>query len=172
MKLLLAIQTVIARRAAVLCCILLTVMSGAALAQTTGSVNPSPGAAEPSVKVDVSPGDCMPIGLTASGEFVFPILCKELIERERGKVVEQKPAAVEEKPPDTEEKPAAEKSEAVAPEISKPADNPVKTSPLQKRVEREPGERTIGPPGCTRFRSYDPESGTYRSYDGRRLSCR
>ena len=114
----------------------------------------------------------MPIGLTASGEFVFPILCKELIEREHGKIVEQKPAAVEEKPPDTEEKPAAEKSEAVAPEISKPADNPVKTSPLQKRVELEPRERIIGPPGCTRFRSYDAGSRTYRSYEGRRLSCR
>jgi hypothetical protein len=32
----------------------------------------------------------MPIGLTASGEIVFPIQCKEFIERQRGKAVEQK----------------------------------------------------------------------------------
>jgi hypothetical protein len=49
--------------------LLLTVMSGAALAQTTGTVNPSP-APEPSVKEDAPPGGCMPIGLTASGEIV------------------------------------------------------------------------------------------------------
>src|ERR1700737_1196728 len=73
--------------------LLLTVMSGAALAQTTGTVNPSPAPAEPSVKEDVPPGGCMPIGLTASGEIVFPIQCKEFIERQRGQAVEQKPAA-------------------------------------------------------------------------------
>jgi hypothetical protein len=77
--------------------LLLTVMSGAALAQTTGKVNQSPAPAEPSVKEDVPPGGCMPIGLTASGEIVFPIQCKELIDRQRGKAVEQKPAAKEEK---------------------------------------------------------------------------
>src|SRR3979411_3530861 len=77
--------------------LLLTAMSGAALAQTTGTVNPSPAPAEPSVKEDVPPGSCMPIGLTASGEIVFPIQCRDFIERHRGKAVEQKPAAVEEK---------------------------------------------------------------------------
>src|ERR1700756_5233167 len=71
---------------------LLTVTSSAALAQTTGTVNPSRAPAEPSVKEDVPPGACMPIGLTASGEIVFPIQCKEFIERQRGKA-EQKPAA-------------------------------------------------------------------------------
>jgi hypothetical protein len=78
--------------------LLLSVMSGAALAQTTGTVNPSPAPAQPSVNEDVPPGGCMPIGLTASGEIVFPIQCKELIERHRGIAMEQKPAAVEEKP--------------------------------------------------------------------------
>ena len=78
--------------------LLLTVMSGAALAQTTGTVNPSPSPAAPSVKEDVPPGGCMPIGQTASGEMVFPIQCREFLERQRGKAAEQKPAAVEEKP--------------------------------------------------------------------------
>src|SRR4030081_1193278 len=88
--------------------LLLTAMSGAALAQTTGTVDPSPAPAEPSVKEDVPPGGCMPIGLTASGEIVVPFLCKEFIERQRGQAVEQKPAAVEEKP-------AAKQSEGKGP---------------------------------------------------------
>jgi hypothetical protein len=165
MKRLMGLQTALARRAAALCCVLLTAMSGAALAQTTGTVNPSPAPAEPSVKEDVPPGGCMPIGLTVSGEVVFPFLCKEFIERHRGMAMEQKPAAVEDKPP-------AKQSEGVAPENSKPANKPVETVPLQKRVEDKPRERAIGPPGCSSFRTYDPESGTYRGYDGRRRSCR
>jgi BA14K-like protein len=143
--------------------LLLSVMSGAALAQITGTVNPSPAPAEPSAKEDVPPGGCMPIGLTASGEIVFPIQCREFIERQRGKAVEQNPAAVEEKP-------AAKQSEGVAPEIS-----PVKTVPLpKKRAEHAPRERATSPDdgGCQHFKSYDPGSGTYTSYDGERRSCR
>ena len=124
--------------------LLLTVMSGAALAQITGTVNPSPAPAAPSVKEDVPPGGCMPIGLTASGEIVFPIQCKDFIERHRGKAVEQKPAAVEEKAgvslpawanSDALVKPAqtARQSEGVVPEHSKPAIKPVETDPLPTR---------------------------------------
>jgi hypothetical protein len=112
--------------------VLLTVMSGAALAQTTGAANPSPA---PAVKEDVPPGGCMPIGLTASGEIVFPILCKEFIERQRGKAVERKPAALEQKPVSVEEKSAARQSEEEVPENSKPIIKPVKTIPLPKRRE-------------------------------------
>jgi hypothetical protein len=143
--------------------LLLFLMSGAAIAQTTGTVNPSPAPAEPSVKEDEPPpGGCMPIGLTVSGEMVFPIQCKEFIERHRGKAVEQKPAAVEEKA-------ASKQSESVAPENSKPAIKPVETVPLPKRVERE---RAISSDDCSRYRSYDPAFGTYMGYDGRRRSCR
>jgi hypothetical protein len=73
-------------------------MSGAVLAQTTGTVNPSATPAASPGKEDVPPGGCMPIGMTASGEMVFPIQCRAIIERERGKAAKQKPAAVEEKP--------------------------------------------------------------------------
>jgi hypothetical protein len=148
--------------------LLLTVMSGAALAQTTGTVNPNPAPADPSVKEDVPPGGCMPIGLTASREIVFPIQCKEFIERQRGQAVEQKPAAVEEKP-------AAKQSEGVAPVNSKPAIKPVETVPLPKRVERELRERTksLDDSYCAQnYRSYDPASGTYIGYDGLRRYCR
>src|SRR6476660_7869754 len=113
--------------------LLLTLTSDAAFAQTTGTEDPSSAPAEPSQE-DVPPGGCMPIGLTASGEIVFPIQCKEFIERQREKAVEQKPAAVEDKP-------AAKQSEGVAPVNSKPATKPVEEAPLPKPVEQEPRER-------------------------------
>jgi outer membrane biosynthesis protein TonB len=152
--------------------VLLSVMSGAALAQTTGTLNPGPAPAQPSVSEDVPPGGCMPIGLTSSGEIVFPIQCKEFIDRQREKAVEQKPAAAEEKPAVVEEKPAAKQSEAVAPENSKPADKPVETVPLPKRAEHRPRERVTSAAGCQHYRTYDPASGSYRGYDGQRRSCR
>ena len=116
----------------------LAVMSGAALAQTTGTVNPSPAPAEPSVKEDVPPGGCMPIGQTASGEMVFPIQCKEFLERQRGKAAEQKPAAVEEKPAQAAKQPAS-----ASPAESKPVAKPVETASLPKKrsVERKRREQ-------------------------------
>jgi hypothetical protein len=194
--------------------LLLSVMSGAALAETTGAVNPSSTPAQPSANEDVPPGGCMPIGMTTSGEIVFPIQCKEFIERHRGAAVEQKPAsveakpvaveakptaveqkpaaveakpvaveekpaaveakpaAVEQRPAAVEEKAAAKQSESVAPEDSKPADKPVQTVPLQKRVEHVPHQRAMRSDGCKSYRTYDPVSATYRGYDGHRRSCR
>jgi hypothetical protein len=164
MKRLLALQTAFARCAASLCCSLLTMTSVAALAQTTGTVNPSLTPAEPSVKEDVPPGGCMPIGLTASGEIVFPMQCKEFIERERGKAVEQKPPAAGEKAP-------AKQSEAAVPENSKQADKPVETVALTRRVEHVLRGGAMRRNGCQHYRTYDPASGTYRGYDGRHRSC-
>jgi hypothetical protein len=163
---------------------LLAVMSGAAFAQTTGTVDPNAAPGEPSVTEDVPRGGCMPIGLTVSGEIVFPIQCKEFIERRRGKAVEQKPATVEERPgvslpawanSDALVKPvqAAKQPDSVAPENSKSAIKPVETVPLAKGVEHEPRERAVSSdPYCKRYRTYDPASGTYTGYDGRRRSCR
>jgi hypothetical protein len=113
----------------------LMVMSGEAFAQTTDTAKPSPAPAEPSVKEDVQPGGCMPIGLTASGEIVFPIQCKEFIERQRGKAVEQKPAALEEKP--------AQAAKSASPVESKPVAKPVETASLPKKrsVERKRREQ-------------------------------
>src|SRR5216684_617981 len=86
--------------------LLLSVTSGAALAETTGAVNPGSVPAQPSVNEDVPPGGCMPIGMTSAGEIVFPIQCKEFIERHRGAAVEQKPS-VEQKPAAVQAKPDA-----------------------------------------------------------------
>ena len=168
MKAFLTIQTVLGRCAAALCCIFLLMADGAAFAQTTGAVNPSPSPAEPAAKEDVPPGGCMPIGLTASGEVVFPIQCKEIIERERGKTVEQRPAA-------PEGKSVANQPEAMVPENSKSADKPVEvdkpveTGALPERVERQ--HRVKKSDNCTHYRTYDQASGTYKGYDGRRRSC-
>src|SRR4051812_15043072 len=157
--------------------LLLTAMSGAALAQTTGTVDPSPAPAEPSVEEEVPPGGCMPIGLTASGEIVFPIQCKEFIERQRGRAVEQRPTAVEGRPGVSlpawansdalvKSAPTAKESQGVAQVPSKPVTQPVETVPLPKRAERErPLSRDDGY-GCQRYRTYDPASGTYTGYDG------
>jgi hypothetical protein len=89
-------------------------------------------------------------------------LVTELAQARR--TMEQKPAGVEEKP-------AAKQSEGVAAENSKPENKPVETAPLPKRVEHEPRGRALSP-NCFYYRTYDPASGTYRSYDGRIRSCR
>jgi hypothetical protein len=78
---------------------------------------------------------------------------------------------MEQKPADVEEKPAAKQSEGVAAENSKPENKPVETAPLPKRVEHEPRGRALSP-SCFYYRTYDPASGTYRSFDGRIRSCR
>jgi hypothetical protein len=88
-------------------------------------------------------------------------LATELTQARR--TMEQKPAGVEEKP-------AAKQSEGVA-ENSKPEDKPAETVPLPKRVEHELRGRALSP-SCFYYRTYDPASGTYRSYDGRIRSCR
>jgi hypothetical protein len=189
--------------------VLLGIVSGAALAQTIGSVNPTAAPAEPPAKEEPPSGGCMPIGLTVSGEIVFPFQCKEFIERQKAahqkaaaeenqkpiaadqpiagdrkpdaaeeKAVAkqppatEKPAIAEVKPAAAEEKTAAKQQESVAPDDSKPATETVGTVPLPKRFNREARERAIGPPGCMHFRSYDPASGTYRTFDGQRRQCR
>jgi hypothetical protein len=54
--------------------------------------------AESSPAADKVPaGGCMPIGLTARGDLVFPLQCRELIERERGPISEEQTRAVQQK---------------------------------------------------------------------------
>ena len=158
--------------------LLLSVMSGAALAETTGAVNPGSVPAQPSVNDDVPPGGCMPIGMTTAGEIVFPIQCKEFIERHRGAAVEekpaaeQKPAAIEAKPAAAEAKPAAVEPKPAAVE-EKPAAVEQKSAPRQSEsVEHVPHQRAMRSDNCKSYRTYDPASGTYRGYDGQRRACR
>jgi BA14K-like protein len=95
------------------------------------------------------------------------------------RAVEQKPAAVDGRPgvslPDWANidafvHPAQTAVQPdVATENSKWAITPGEPAPLPKRVEQEPRGGTRY--GCQHFRTYDPASGTYMGYDGRRRSC-
>jgi hypothetical protein len=97
---------------------------------------------------------------------------------------EAKPSALEEKPvrreenrTSTLESPAAAKqSDGVSRATDSPLIEPVDrvgAIPVPSRqAELDPRKPTIGPPGCTQFRSFDPVSGTYTTLDGRRRQCR
>jgi hypothetical protein len=72
----------------------MSLLATAALAQpdnmpTNGTELRSAQAERPKAD-NVPAGGCMPIGLTARGDLVFPMQCRELIERERGPIPEQK----------------------------------------------------------------------------------
>jgi hypothetical protein len=205
--------------ACALCCLMVAVVGNATLAQTTGTVSPS---AENSPNEEPPPGGCMPIGLTASGEIVFPFQCKDFIERhkaakrkptalddEKPNATEEKTTAVEAKPvvetkppveeklvieakpvvkekpaveanpvitekrvPADEEKAAAKQPESVATKIDRPETELIVKTPSPRHVELDTRKHAGGPPDCTRFRTYDPTSQTYRAYDGQLRPCR
>jgi hypothetical protein len=119
----------------------------------------------------------MPLGVTASGEIVFPFQCRELIEKHRGKDAEQtpagEPAPPEQGPAIAEEKHPAPKAVAVEEDPgqaqTEPDNKPVKA--LSRAAEHESRTRYRCSIDCQRFRTYDPRSGSYRGYDGRRRSC-
>jgi hypothetical protein len=144
------------------CLAMCAALSGTAEAQNTGTVTPAPEstAAEPSMK-DPPAGGCMPIGITASGEVVFPLQCKEFIEQHKASNATL---------PDGQLTP--QRSGTAMPELLKPEAKPADPAPLSKRVEREPQTRSRPPPGCTNFRSYDATSGTYFNFEGKRRRCR
>jgi hypothetical protein len=72
---------------------LVLLLATAALAQTNSEAAKPTG--EPAIGTDlpkidsVPPGGCMPIGLTARGDLVFPMQCRELLERQRGPLSEE-----------------------------------------------------------------------------------
>jgi hypothetical protein len=95
---------------------------------------------------------------------------------------EEMPVRAEEKCTSATEKPAAaegnvdaKQSDSVRSGAGKPNNEPVDrvgAIPVPKRAELDPRKPAIGAPGCTHFRSFDPVSGTYTSFDGRRRECR
>jgi hypothetical protein len=60
---------------------------------------------------DVPAGDCMPLGLTAQGELVFPIQCQALLQRHRGPAVSQPPVPTN----PTQSAPAPKEAQAAEP---------------------------------------------------------
>lgn len=138
-------------------------------------------AQQPPINEEVPPGGCMPLGVTASGEIVFPFQCKEFIEKHRGKgpepptaaeqapsVAVAEPAATGPKADAIEERPSLDKLEAVPTTNSEPSAKRTRTA--SQVVDRH--ARRVGTEGCQHFRTYDANSASYRGYDGRRRSCR
>jgi len=94
----------------------------------------------------VPAGGCMPIGLTARGDLVFPMQCRELIERERGPIPEEKRQISEPRP---QQEPSAKiaPAEKVTPVAVAPAEKvtpvvavaPVEVTPAEKDAAAAPG---------------------------------
>jgi outer membrane biosynthesis protein TonB len=95
----------------------------------------------------VPAGGCMPIGLTARGDLVFPMQCRELIERERGPIPEEKQQISE---PRSQPEPSAKAApaEKVTPVAVAPAEKvapvvavaPVEVTPAEKDAVAAPGQ--------------------------------
>jgi hypothetical protein len=92
----------------------------------------------------VPAGGCMPIGLTARGDLVFPMQCRELIERERGPIPEGKQQISE---PRSQQEPAVKMApvEAVkmtpAEKVTPVAAAPVEAVPADAATTGQPQER-------------------------------
>jgi outer membrane biosynthesis protein TonB len=99
----------------------------------------------------VPAGGCMPIGLTARGDLVFPMQCRELIERERGPIPEEKQQISE---PRSQQEPSAKTApaEKVTPVAVAPAE---KVTPVVAvaPVEVTPAEKDAAAPGQAQERA-------------------
>jgi len=101
---------------------------------------------------------------------------KEVAGQDRSNGTEAKLPAGEQMAPRTEtSRPSTETSVAATAGPSSATANSVgepsaTVSPIE--AELDPPKPPIGPVGCTHFRSFDPVSGTYTTFDGRRRQCR
>jgi hypothetical protein len=100
--------------------------SGAVLAQTTGAIGQS--SVPSSDKDEIPPGSCTPIGITASGEIVFPLTCKAFLERHRGPAEEPRSAARSEQPAETEKAPSLRPAQPAVAGRNEPGIRPVETT--------------------------------------------
>jgi len=142
--------------------------------------------AGPSNAEEPPPGGCLPIGVTASGEIVFPFLCKDFLERNKGAAAkpptdEAKPASEKtlssEQSPSPESKVGSIQSEKSEPEIGQPA--PIQVDTVSSIDSSRPASKDgtkkktrLSSRDCTHYRSFDPASDTYRDFSGHRRPCR
>jgi BA14K-like protein len=142
--------------------------------------------AGPSNAEEPPPGGCLPIGVTASGEVVFPFMCKGFLERNRGSAAaapidQQKPASEKPLPSNLSSGPESavgaiqpEKSE---PDISQPEPIQVDTvssidpSGASSKGANKKKAPLISSRDCKRYRSFDAASETYRDNAGHRRPC-
>ena len=135
-------------------------------------------------------GACLPIGVTASGEVVFPLLCKDFLDRTKGapgqsadeqRLPSEKPAPLDQNSdPESKvvQKPPAEKTpEAVQVEPNSvdtvASIQPPSLASSKSQIDTKSHLRRIsGSRGCTHYRTFDSDSKTYRDYNGHRRVCR
>jgi hypothetical protein len=95
--------------------------------------------AEVSKPDNVPVGGCMPIGLTARGDLVFPMQCRELIERERGPVPEQQLRIPEQR---TQQEPSAKPTPAEK-DVAATGQIPAREIPIaQAPLAQTPSDQT------------------------------
>jgi BA14K-like protein len=86
---------------------------------------------------------------------------------------ETKPPTAEESRTLTPETAAAARQSDGGPSVTGSVPGEPSTNQVPpRRAELDPRKPTIGPLGCTQFRSFDPVSGTYTTLEGRRRPCR
>jgi hypothetical protein len=167
--------------------LLLALPCGGSFAEEPMTEGPAANAADPS-KIDEPPsGGCLPIGVTASGEIVFPFICKGFLERNKGlaaapptdeqRPLSEKPASVAQ-PSEQQGQIATKQPEESAPETAEPAQMPIDTvssiTPPSTSSTRPTKKKKLvtNSRDCTHYRTFDPNSKTYRDYKGRRQICR
>jgi len=139
-----------AGRAGVLCGVLLfQVVCGAAYAETADapSLASTPAASAEAAKDSLPFGGCEPLGMTASGELVFPLECKRVIHR-----ATETPIASDDKIAAPADKPAAETQSAevkLAGPDDKPAAAPEKMAVADKPAEAVEVTAATGPKSAT-----------------------
>lgn len=145
-----------------LCAVVVAGLGSETHAQTTGTLAAVPGEASTKDQPSSSgseeppPGGCMPIGITVSGEVVFPFQCRDFIDRHKAakqslvvphddhEPVQEKSAA---KQPDNVAAPPPEPSEAVAATQSAAAPETTATTPTTKPLEAMVATPEVKAPG-------------------------
>lgn len=112
-------------------CRLLVAMKLAALVVILSAMSLCGARAEDAAAKNESHGSCMPIGLTAGGELVFPWECREIIEKQRGPVSVNVPNATSDAAPkdqsaqkETRPEQAAATPAPVQPQVAVVTDHP------------------------------------------------
>ena len=166
---------------------LLAMICESALADETTAVKQDPA----SKTEEPAPGACLPIGVTASGEVVFPLLCKDFLDRTKGQPASQsideqkqsaeKPASLDHnsdletkvmQKPLTEKAPEAVQVEPNSVDTVASIQPPFNASSKLRTHTKSHLRRVRGSRNCTQYRTFDPDSKTYRDYSGHRRVCR
>jgi hypothetical protein len=109
---------------------------------------------------------------------------RNVVQEDQSSGTEAKPQVAQDNPPAAQEtgaRPEPSSTSAIPAAAGAVSSAPANSSPASESTDQvgtvsasrtETDPRTIGPAGCTHFRSFDPVSGTYTTFDGRRRQCR